>query len=209
LASAAPAGSEPLRISSQSQDSLVMRGYDALQAGRFAEAKTAYTQALRADPRDVDALLGLASLARREGDNGLAGDYYERVLRNDPRNSAAHAGLIALQGGGDPVQAESRLKSLINLQQSDAGATSSLNFALGNLYSAQRRWPEAQQAYFTAHTADAGNPDTLYNLAISLEHLGQKPLARQFYEQALQAGQQRLAAFDRAVAEQRLNALAR
>ena len=199
----------PLRVTSQSQDSPVMRGYEALQAGRFAEAKSAYTQALRTDPRDTDALLGLAALAQREGQSGSAGEYYERVLQNDPRNAAAYAGLSALQGGADPGQAESRLKSLLNLQNSDPNATSPLNFALGNLYAGQRRWSEAQQAYFRAHTADAGNPDTLYNLAISLEHMNQPALARQFYEQALQAIRQRAASFDRAQAEKRLAALAR
>lgn len=194
-----------------------MVGYQAMQAGRFAEAKNAYNQALRADPRDTDALLGLASLAHRNGEREQAADYYERVLRTDPRNAAAHAGMISLQGGGDPNQAESRLKSLISsaqgdssrLQNSDANATSALNFALGNLYAGQRRWSEAQQAYFKAYTADAGNPDTLYNLAISLEHLNQAPLARKFYEQAISASQQRAAAFDRAQAEQRVATLAR
>ena len=204
-----PAAADSLRISSQSQESLVMQGYSALQAGRFADAKSAYTQALRADARDPDALLGLASLARREGDTGLAGDYYERVLRTDPRNASAHAGLVALQGGGDSAQAESRLKSLISLQNSDANATSSLNFALGSLYAGQRRWSEAQQAYFNAHTADTGNPDTLYNLAISLEHLNQKPLARKFYTDALEASRVRPAAFERAQVEQRLAFLAK
>lgn len=204
-----PALGEPLKVSSQSQESLVMQGYNALQASRFAEAKAAYTQALRADPRDPDALLGLAALTRHDGDPGLAGDYYERVLRSDPRNAAAHAGLIALQGGGDAAQAESRLKSLASSQNSDANATAALNFALGNLYSAQRRWPEAQQAYFNSYSADSTNPDTLYNLAISLEHLNQPALARQFYEQALTAGRQRSAAFDRSQAEQRLATLAR
>lgn len=202
-----PAEANSLLVSSQSHESHVMQGYNALQAGRFADAKTAYTQALRNDPRDRDALLGLASLARRDGDNGLAGDYYERVLRTDPRNASAHAGIVALQGGGDAAQAESRLKSLISLQSSDANATSSLNFALGNLYSGQRRWSDAQQAYFNAHTADPGNPDTLYNLAISLEHLSQKPLARKFYAEALEASRLRPSTFERTQVEQRLSVL--
>ena len=206
---------DALRVESQSRESLVMQGYNALQAGRFDEAKTAYTQALRADSRDVDALLGLAALATRDGDTELAGSYYDRVLRVDPRNAPAHAGMIALQGGGDPVQAESRLKSLLNqsqgdslrVQNSDGNATSALNFALGNLYASQRRWPEAQQAYFNAHTADTGNPDALYNLAISLEHLNQPGLARTFYVKAIEANRQRPAAFDRKQVEQRLTAL--
>lgn len=212
---AAPAAADgstaTLRISSQSLESPVFRGYEALQAGRFADAKAAYAQALRADSRDTDALLGLATLAQREGQSGSAADYYDRVLQNDPRNATAYAGMMALQGGNDPSQTESRLKSLLNQSQNsqntDGNATSALNFALGNLYAGQRRWSEAQQAYFRSHTADAGNADTLYNLAISLEHLNQPALARQFYAQAIQAGRQRAATFDRSQAEQRLAAL--
>ena len=203
------APAEGVQVNAQTKDSAVMRGYTALQTGRLPEAKAAYAHALRADSRDPDALLGLASIARQEGDAELAGDYYERALRSDPRNATAHAGLISLQGVGDSSQAESRLKSLLHLQNSDPNATSSLNFALGNLYAGQRRWSEAQQAFFKAYTADAGNPDTLFNLAISLEHLNQKSLARQYYERALQAGRHRAAAFDRAQAEQRLGALPR
>lgn len=213
---ASPSSSSPT-FSINNQEPLTVRAYQALQAGRLADARNAYTQALRADPRDVDALLGLASLARRDGDTTAASDYYDRVLRQEPRNATAHAGLVALNGGGDPSQAESRLKSLIGmsqsdnqrLQNSDANATSALHFALGNVYAAQRRWSEAQQAYFKAYAADEGNPDTLYNLAISLEHLNQKPLARQYYERALQASLQRIAGFERAQAEQRIAALSR
>lgn len=202
------AGTEGLQVSSRSQETPSVRAFNALQGGRFAEAKSAYTQALRENPRDIDALLGLAALARRDGDTTSATELYERTLQNDPRNATAVSGLLALQGNGDPVQAESRLKSLIGLQNSDADATSALHFALGNVYAGQRRWSEAQQAYFKAHTADSGNPDTLYNLAISLEHLNQRSLAHQFYQQALLASRQRAALFSRAEAEKRLAALA-
>lgn len=202
------ASNDGLQVTSRSQETPSVRAYNALQGGRFAEAKSAYTQALRDNPRDIDALLGLATLARRDGDPTSATELYERALQNDPRNATAISGLLALQGNGDPVQAESRLKSLIGLQNSDADATSALQFALGNVYAGQRRWAEAQQAYFKAHTADSGNPDTLYNLAVSLEHLNQLPLARQFYQQAVLASRQRAALFNRAEAEKRLAALA-
>jgi len=211
-AGAKPTGSQTavgntVQVSRQSNVSPVIQGYESLQAGRFDDARAAYAQALRQDPRDVDAMIGLAAVAQKEGRFDDAADHYERALQIDPRNGTAVAGLSALQGGADTAQTESRLKSLINSQNSDANATSALNFALGNLYAGQRRWSEAQQAYFRAHSADAGNPDVLYNLAVSLEHLNQKPLARQFYGQAIQASRQRSANFDRAGAEKRLAAL--
>lgn len=202
-----PGTANAVQVSRQSSVSPVIQGYESLQAGRFAEARNAYVQALRQDPREVDAMVGLAAVAQKEGQADEAAELYERALQIDPRNGVAVAGLSALQGGTDPAQTESRLKSLINSQNSDPNATSALNFALGNLYAGQRRWPEAQQAYFRAHSADAGNPDVLYNLAVSLEHLNQKPLARQFYGQAVQASRQRSASFAPGDAEKRLAAL--
>ncbi|MGB5011473.1 MAG: tetratricopeptide repeat protein, partial [Candidatus Dechloromonas phosphoritropha] len=66
----------------------------------------------------------------------------------------------------------------------------------GNLYSRQNRWSEAQQVYFNAVAADPDNPDYLFNLAVSLDHLRQPKLAAQHYRLALDAAQRRPAAFD-------------
>jgi tetratricopeptide (TPR) repeat protein len=63
---------------------------------------------------------------------------------------------------------------------------------------------EAQQSYFRAYTAEPDNPDILYNLAISLEHMRQNKLAAQYYSQAIAAAQNRPAGFDKAQAAARL-----
>ena len=85
----------------------------------------------------------------------------------------------------------------------------SLNFALGNFYSRQGRWSEAQQVYFNAVAADADNPDYLFNLAVSLDHLRQPKVAAQHYRLALEATQRRPAGFDRERARLRLAELGR
>lgn len=103
----------------------------------------------------------------------------------------------------DPQTAESRLKSLLSAQPESAA----LNFALGNLYARQNRWPEAQQVYFNAVAADGDNPDYLFNLAVSLDHLRQPRLAGQHYRMALEAAARRPAAFDPAGVEKRLGEL--
>jgi Tfp pilus assembly protein PilF len=212
---AAPAGAAPgeadpgVRVSAQSQESPTQRAYDELQAGRLDAARKGYEQALRADRRNADALVGLATIAQREGQTEAAERYYLQAIEADPRSAAAHAGLISLRGDADAMSAESRLKNLIAQNGTDAAATGALHFALGNLYAGQRRWSEAQPAYFKAHTTDAEQPDYLYNLAVSLDHLGQSALARQFYERALKAARNRPAAFDKSLGERRLAELQR
>lgn len=158
------------------------RAYQAMQAGNLNEAQDAYRKVLQADRNNRDALLGLAAIQERKGDADGAARLYQRLLALDPNDGAAQAGLTEL-GQGDPVRAESRLKSLL-IQQPDSDA---LHFALGNLYAGQQRWSEAQQSYFRAFQKQPGNPDYLYNLAVSLDHLGQNKLAREYYRKALAA----------------------
>jgi len=100
---------------------------------------------------------------------------------------------------------ESRLKTLLREQ----GSSAALHFALGNLYAEQSRWGEAQQAYFNAYSLDSKNADLAFNLAVSLDHLGQGKLAAQHYQQSLQLDQSRSANFDRAKISQRIEDLLR
>jgi uncharacterized protein HemY len=122
----------------------------------------------------------------------------------NPSDPAAQA--AALNGPSaesDPQTTESRLKTLLSSQPESAP----LNFALGNLYSRQNRWPEAQQLYFNAVAAESDNPDYLFNLAVSLDHLRQNRLAAQHYRLALEASARRPAAFDRSKVEKRVGEL--
>ena len=184
-------------------DPAITAGYRLLAAGDLTEARAAYTRALRNDPRQADALHGIAAIALREGKPEEAAIAYQRILESNPSDPAAQAGLIGLNGQGDPVAAESRIKSLLAAQ----GDLPVLNFALGNLFARQQRWNDAQQAYFKAITGDADNPDYLFNLAVSLDQLHQPKLAAQYYGQALAAANGRSAAFDRGQATQRLHEL--
>ena len=187
--------------------------YSALTRGDYAQAKKLYAQLVGVTPLSLDAQLGLAAASARSGDNALAARHYRRVLELDPRNSMAIAGLLAVNesagvgagaGGGTkseaPGQLEAELKVLIYKDPNAA----SLQFSLGNLYAGQRRWTEAQQAFFEAYRLDADNADYLYNLAVSLDQLNQSRLALDYYQkslaQALKAGAQ----FDRSVVQRRI-----
>jgi Tfp pilus assembly protein PilF len=186
-------------------DPVIESAWEALQAGDLARAREGYERALRANPRDRDALLGLATIDARNQDFGRAEARYMRVLELDPRDPYAQAGLVALRGQTDPVQSESRIKNML-AQQPDAAF---LNFPLGNQYAAQGRWPDAQAAYFKAFAADPENADYAYNLAVSLDHLGQRKLALEYYRRALALAGNRAVGFNSAQVEARIRELTR
>ena len=178
----------------------IEHAYDALQANRLDDARSGYEQVLRGDPRNADALLGLAVIATRQGQTERAQQIYLRVLEVNPGDATAQAALINLRGQSDSGQSESRLKILLASQPDSP----SLHFALGNLYARQGRWSEAQQAYFQAYALEPDNADTLFNIAVSLDHLRQNKLAAQYYRMALNAAETRRSAFDQNAVGKRL-----
>ncbi len=186
-------------------DPQIERAYTAFQKGDIETARDQYERALRQDPSNRDALLGLAAIDTRTRDFELAESRYMRLLETDPRDAHAMAGLIALRGNIDPIQAESRLKTLI-ASQPEVGQ---LHFSLGNQFAAQRRWPDAQAAYFKAYTLEPENPDFAFNLAISLDQLRQVKPALDYYRRALVLSETRAFSFDKALASNRISELVR
>ncbi|MGC2049626.1 MAG: tetratricopeptide repeat protein [Gallionella sp.] len=160
-------------------DSLIGNAYLAYRSGKLNESRQMYLEVLGKDARNTDALLGLGAIAQQLGEDGFAAQYYMRVLTLDPRNAVANAGMSALS---TDENSESRLKNLLR-EERDSPA---LHFALGNIYAGQSRWGEAQSAYFNAYTLDSKNAELAYNLAVSLDHLGQDKLAVQLYQRALE-----------------------
>jgi Tfp pilus assembly protein PilF len=206
---AAPADSAPVPVIEISRETVTnplfdtLRGaYEAMTNGDAARAESLYREVLAADPANVDALLGLATLAARGGRTEEARDLYVRVQRLEPKNSTAMAALSALPGAGSAAGSESQLKSMLREQPAAAG----LHFALGLRYLAARRWPDAQMAFFEAVRHDPRNPDYAFNLAVSLDQLGQARPAISYYQRAIElasGGQQ----FDVTAARARLAVL--
>jgi tetratricopeptide (TPR) repeat protein len=207
MAAADSPGAIPIRLTRTrpEPDTNAQAGYAKLQGNQLDAARHDYEQALKTDPNNVDTLLALAAIAQRQGRSADADRYQQRAIDADPRDPAAQAAVLGGASGGDQIANESRLKSALAAQP-ESGP---LNFALGNLYARQGRWSEAQQVYFNAVAADADNPDYLFNLAISLDHLRQPKLAAQHYRLALDAAQRRPAAFDRERVRLRLAELGR
>lgn len=202
---AAPSAMDSLRISAatRSVDPTLLHAYDAFHADDLAAAEADYAALLAVEPHHADALQGMAALAVRRGHFERAQTYYRRAIAADPANALAQAALLGLDGNADALGAESRLKSLLTTQPHQH----TVNFALGNVYAAGARWHEAQQQFFHAHTGDAQQPDYLFNLAVSLDHLQQHTLAADYYRLALDAAARRPAAFDQTRTAARLRAL--
>lgn len=182
---------------------LLAQAHALLRAGKVEAAADAYARASQDDPASADALLGLAVIAERSGDFALAEQRYRQALAADPRKVDAEAGLLNLVGGSDPGGSESRLKELLAAHPGGAVA----HFALGNLHAASARWAEARLSYRRALAADRGNPDYLFNLAVSLDRLHRPTEAGAAYRAALAALARRGGGFARETAEARIAAL--
>lgn len=186
----------------ESIDPLLNSAYLAYREGKFDQAQQLYREALKLDERNNDALLGLAAIAQRRGADSTAANYYAKVLELNPRDPVANAGMSALTTDDN---IESRIKILLYEQQD----SSALHFALGNHYASQERWGEAQQAYFNAYKLEPKNAGLVFNLAVSLERLGQKKLAAQYYQSALQLDPSHSGGFDHTLISQRIEELTR
>lgn len=173
--------------------------YAALQAGDYEAANRLYSQVAQNDPHNIDVLLGQAAIAIHRDDLDTARNAYLGVLRLEPTNAVAQGALLALFGRADYATAELRLKELVAREPIPF-----LYQSLGTLYAEQKLWPQAQNAYFQAQRMDPRNPDHAYNLAVSLEHLGQRALAATYYRRAVELARTRAtAAFDVTQAERR------
>ena len=185
------------------QDQLVNSAYAAYTAGDYAGAETDYNQALESRPGNRDALLGLAAIAYRKGNAQTAFDYYLKLLKYFPKDTVATAAIINMQGDTDPVRSESTLKLLIEKNPNAAY----LHFILGNVYAYSDRWADAQQSFFEAFRRQPQNADYVYNLAVSLDHLGQRQAARDYYQTALDLADRNQTSFNTAAVIRRISSL--
>jgi len=202
-----PGSSPPISITPPGStiDPQTEQAYQAFQQGNLNVARDLYQRVLQREPSNRDALLGLAAIDTRTRDFDTAEMRYLRLLEIDPRDAHALAGIVALRGQTDPVQSESRLKTLLSAQPDVAH----LHFALGNQYAAQSRWPEAQAAYFKAYSLEPDNPDFAFNLAVGLDRLRQARPALDYYQRALSLAGTRAAGFDKSLAANRIAELSR
>ena len=164
---------------------ILMRAYEAYNAGNDHQAQQDYKQVLQRYGLNVDAMLGLGAIATRQGRLADANGWYQKVLELEPRNEVAKAGLISLQQNNQTLSSESNIKSMLATTPDDAN----LHAALGDVYASQGRWSSAQQAYFDAYRINR-SAENAFNLGVSLDQLGKSNLALPYYQEALQKASQ-------------------
>jgi tetratricopeptide (TPR) repeat protein len=183
--------------------------YNQLQKGNLSAANDLYQELALRYPNNRDALLGLAAVQLKLGNQDGARTTYARLLKLNPLDALARTGMLQAISTADPAAYE---KELLALRQ-QFPALAALSFALGNHYANSARWHEAQAAYFDAllqarrESADSVNPDYAFNLAISLEQLGQKRAALEYYKQAETLANTVKPGFDPMMLRQRLKEL--
>jgi Flp pilus assembly protein TadD len=187
---------------------LINEAFQEYLVGDYDSAEVSYHSVLKELPENRDALLGLAAISSRKGQLRQAYNNYLEVLRLYPGDSVAEAALINFQGNEDQARSESILKTFIQREPDN----SFLHYSLGRHYAAQARWPEAQQSFFNAYSRATSNPDYAFNLAVSLDHVGQQQSAIDYYNVALElanqsSGSSASISFDRAVVISRIDAL--
>ena len=185
------------------KDQLINSAYNSYIAGDYARAESEYRDVLKQNPDNRDALLGVAAIAYRKGNIQSAYANYLAVLKLYPKDIAAKTALVSLQQNADPIESESIIKLMI---QEDPG-TAYLYFTLGNLYAKQSRWADAQQAFFNAYRLQSDNSDYAYNLAVSLDHIGQANASKKYYAIALDLADESQSSFNTASVIARLNTL--
>lgn len=172
-------------------------------SGAYAEAEAVYRGILAKSATNIDGLRGLALVAVATGRYQLAAATYLKILEYYPKDPVAIADLTNLHGvsGENFYAVEEALKRAIGGRPEWDGR---LYFALGNLYAGNRRWLDAQKAYFDAYANEQENPDYAYNLAVMLDYLNKPLLAVEYYRQALDLSRQMPVGFDAAQVESRI-----
>lgn len=152
-----------------------------------------YEQRLVATPGDADILIALAIIAERQQRWRDAERFRRQARLANPESPLVMANTMARSTTQEARrQTENDLKAWI-AEHPEAAA---LHFAQGNFLARQGRWSEAEGAYFNAVAYEGDNPDFLFNLAVSLDHLRQYHQASQQYRLAIEAAGKRPAGFD-------------
>ncbi|MBF0446001.1 MAG: tetratricopeptide repeat protein [Magnetococcales bacterium] len=145
--------------------------------GEIAKSEEIFNSVLKQNIFRREALMGLASIAVHNHQFEQARQTYKRILFLNPKDKEVESRLISLREMSDPMVRVSQLKNMIRVEPDNFN----LHFILGTIYVGKEQWSEAKEAFTKAHILERDHPDTVYNLAVSLDHLKQTEEALKYY----------------------------
>lgn len=154
------------------------------QAGRFADAESAYMQALQADPRNTDALHLLGVIASQAGKYETAIELIDRALALKPDFAEA------LSNRGNALQELRRYAEAVASYDRALSIKPGIAVALSNRGNALKALGRLDEALASFDQALALRPDyaeALFNRGTALEELAQLDAAVAAYERAIAA----------------------
>lgn len=172
-------------------------GFAALNAGRLAEAESAFRAVLDANPQDSDALGGLGLVRLRQGRSEEARDLLGRAIAADPASKARWEQALAGANAGEEYAraramiergqygpAEQLLRSIIARGGDVAGAQA----MLAGVQARSGDLVGAEASYRAALERQPGNADLLVGLAQLLTRQGRDAEAEALLARAEGAG---------------------
>ena len=107
----------------QSARIYLIRGKQALEAGRYEEAAAEFRKAIAANPQSVPAHVNLGATLTQLGDLKGAAEEFEKTLLIDPNNTNAHYNLaFLLATDNNHERAIIHLKAVLSINPNDLGA---------------------------------------------------------------------------------------
>lgn len=182
---------------------LIGQAFHAYSTGNMALAGTLYRRAVQLEPYNRDANLGVAAVATDAGEFAEATQRYRHLLSLNPGDEVAFSGMLNLVA----TTGNRAIENEMIVHASQYQQMPVLHAALGNYYSRQSRWSEASNSYATAAALAPDTADYLYNLAVSLDQLGNTGAAIENYERAMAMSKTGHHSFDSITVNNRLQSL--
>jgi tetratricopeptide (TPR) repeat protein len=197
---------EPLNVAkSLPISSLLTSAWNSWHQGDVISAEKNYRNVLEKQPNNRDALIGMLAVTQLQPSTLLQTQEIAARLRElYPQDAEVNALTARFVGASDAKESqETQLKNQLQIDPNNAATF----YQLGIFYASEKRWSEAQAAFFKAVSLDVGQPEYLANLAIAYDQLGKTKLALSSYQNALNAAQVRPSTLNQEALQQRLTYL--
>ncbi len=159
------------------------------QQGDSARAEGMYRQVLAIMPEEPNSWHLLGAAAWQRGDLPSAEEFIRKAIQYNDKASAYYANLGGvLKQKGDLPDAITQFEKAVSIDPMNEGARKSLSESLhayGMEMMHAKKLDEAKSAYRRVLQLEPNNVPTLNNLAMLLQHEGERAIARGVYDRAL------------------------